>query len=101
MDPSQCLLDCIDQATLDEYSFNGSVLRRALKAMVNENFAHSNWEAMVTTTKAKIMERFIVDSDGISAEQYYQILCNQVLQKALRTATQKFRPKESYHHNSS
>ncbi len=94
LDASESLLDFLDKAESDGYEFNGSVVRRALKALINEDFAHSSWQNLVGKTKSTIDSRFIADSDGIDASSYYGILCGQIMQKLLRTATQRFKSKD-------
>ena len=96
IDPKTNLLELMDDLKVKEgYSFNGSTLRRALKSLVNENFSQCQWDVLTTTTKLKIDERFIVDSDKVTANDFYGMTCCQILQKLLRTATQKFKPKDS------
>ena len=83
-----------DLKVKEGYSFNGSTLRRALKSLVNENFSQCKWTELVTETKNVIDKRFIVDTDKVSANDFFGMTCCQILQKLLRTATQKFKPKD-------
>ena len=70
-------------------------MRRALKSLVNENFRLSAWGALTKTTKAIIDRRFIVDDKGdkMTSSDFYMLLCSQVFQKMIRTASAKFKTK--------
>ena len=72
---------------------NGSVMRRALKSMVNDSFRLENWGALVTDIKETITKRFVTDDDKVTPDEFYMIMVSQVFQKMLRTASSKFRPK--------
>ena len=69
-------------------------MRRALKTAVNEVFRLSDWNKLVTITKDTIEKKFVLDEDGITSEDFYLLMCSQMFQKMLRTATQKFKSKE-------
>ena len=98
MDNSKTLLEVIDSSAIEHgFTFNGSVFRRALKSLINQDFAHSDWQSLVTKTVLVIHERFVSEGDGMTADGYYITLCAQILQKLLRTASQKFKPKEWIH----
>ncbi len=73
---------------------NGSVMRRALKTAVNEVFRLSDWNKLVTVTKDIIDKKYVQEDDGTSSEDFYLLLCSQMFQKMLRTATQKFKSKD-------
>lgn len=95
MDPETSLLAILDKAiTGYGLKVNGSVTKRALKSLINDDFRLSNWQNLVTTSKKLIDDRYIDDGDDVTADAYYMLLCSQILQKMLRTATQKFKPKE-------
>lgn len=94
IDASTTLLELVDQAIHDGCAFNGSIIKRALKSLANIDFAQANWVGLTTTTKATIDTRFVKDPDDIEdANAFYGMLCSQIMQKSLRTATQKFKPK--------
>ena len=88
------LLGFVDQVSSEGYKFNGSVVRRALKALVNEDFKLEKWDELATSTYETVKERFVAGEDEVTADGFYRVLCSQILQKLLRTATQKFKPKE-------
>ena len=87
----------MDEAVVDGCSFNGSIFKRALKALANHDFAHADWTNLTTVTKDVIDNRYVKDAeDTDDADSFYSMICSQILQKSLRTATQKFKPKESW-----
>ena len=95
VDTETSLLAILDKAIAGYgLKVNGSVTKRALKSLINEDFRLSNWQSLVTTSKQLIDDRYIDDGDDVTADAYYMLLCSQILQKMLRTATQKFKPKE-------
>lgn len=93
--PETSLLAYIEES-ISSYGLevNGSVMRRALKTAVNEVFRLSDWNKLVTITKDTIDKKFVLDEDGITSEDFYLLMCSQMFQKMLRTATQKFKSKE-------
>lgn len=96
LEPTETLLSFTDDLhDQEEYQFNGSVMRRSLKSLVNDDFKLCAWEKLTTSTKKIIDDRYILDSDDLSADGCYIILCSQIMQKMLRTVGQKFKPKES------
>ena len=96
VDTETNLLALVDSSVVDhETKVNGSIMRRALKSLANDDFRLAAWAKFTTETKQVVDKRFIEDADdNITADGYYTLLCSQFLQKLLRTATQKFKPKE-------
>lgn len=70
-------------------------MKRALKALVNTDFAQANWSNLVGPTRDVIDKRYIKDpGDDSDSVAFYSMMCSQVMQKLLRTATQKFKTKD-------
>ena len=99
------LLQVLDDAQTNGARFNGSVMRRGLKSMINTDFRLEAWETMVTRSFDTVMQRLVTDdaasggdpaakSDASSATDFYIILCGQVFQKILRNAMAKFKAKD-------
>lgn len=92
--PETSMLAYLDEAVASYgLQVNGSVMRRALKSMVNDSFRLENWGALVTDIKETITKRFVTDDDKVTPDEFYMIMVSQVFQKMLRTASSKFKPK--------
>ena len=100
IESTSSLLEVLDEA-IDKrgYDFNGAVVRRALKELVNSNFQVCNWDALVTDVKETIQTRFIPDASepdllGVTtAEEFFYLLMTQVTQKLLKVASTKIKSK--------
>ena len=96
LDSTDDLLAMLDAAATDEgIKFNGPVLRRALKARANTDFKHQRWESLTTTTLELVFKRFIPEEDQVDAAGFYTLLCSQVWQKLLKTATSSTKSKDT------
>lgn len=95
VDAETSLLAYIDDAMRNyELKINSSIMRRALKSLINDDFKLGAWSNLVSVSKKTIDERFLPADDGVTADDFYMLMCSQILQKMLRTATQKFKPKD-------
>ena len=95
IDAETSLLAYIDDAMRSyELKVNSSIMRRALKSLINDDFKLGAWSNLVSVSKKTIDERFLPADDGVTADDFYMLMCSQILQKMLRTATQKFKPKD-------
>lgn len=100
------LLRILDMAKqTDGIKFNGAVIRRGLKSLINTNFKMEDWDSLVGDTYTTVLDRFIEGDDSATADDFFVIMISQVFQKLLRSSQTKFKTKDhvcdaifSYHH---
>lgn len=87
------ILDLAEQN--DGIKFNGAVIRRGLKSLINMDFRLEKWGVLVSDTYKQVLDRFVDGDDSTSANDFYVIMISQVFQKLLRTSQTKFKIKDS------
>ena len=103
VDSDKTLLGLMDEAESEHgASFNNSVIKRALKALVHDDLKLCNFERMATITLEKIQARFVSgdksdtdDGDINCAATFFSGLCAQVLTKLIKSALPKFKTKDT------
>ena len=101
VDSDKTLLGLMDDAENDfGASFNNSVIKRALKALVHDDLKLCNFERLATTTLETIRVRFVADDksdddDVNCAVTFFSGLCAQVLTKLIKSALPKFKTKDT------
>ena len=85
----------LDQAEAnDGFKFNGAVIRRGLKSMINSAFSLESWDTIAGEGYESVQSRFVPEEDDFTADTFFMMLCSQVFQKLLRTAQAKFKIKD-------
>lgn len=87
------ILDLAEQN--DGIKFNGAVIRRGLKSLINMDFRLEKWGVLVSDTYKQVLDRFVDGDDSTSANDFYVIMISQVFQKLLRTSQTKFKIKDT------
>lgn len=101
VESDKTLLGMMDDAENEQgVSFNNSVIKRALKALVHDDLKLCNFERMATTTLATIQARYVVEKksdedDTDCAATFFGGLCAQVLTKLIKSALLKFKTKDA------
>ena len=77
------------------FEFNNNVLRKALKALVFEDFKVLDYNRMFSETLATIKERYVKgDDDSESVNGFFALTCAQVLLKLVKNISGKMRLRE-------
>ena len=89
------LLGLIDDAVKDrDLKVNSTIMRKALKALVNQDFKLSDWAKLFGATQEIIKSRHVSGDDQLDADGFYYLCVSQALQKIVKTVTPKIRNKE-------
>lgn len=85
----------LDRADID---FNNNVLRKALKALMFDDFKMSDYQRMTSTTLDTIKDRYVAGDDseaeGGNAMGFFSLTCCQVLLKLVKNISGKMRLKD-------
>jgi len=89
------LLGLIDDAVKNQnLKVNSTIMRKALKALVNQDFKLSDWPKLFGATQEMIKSRHVSDDDQLDADGFYYLCVSQALQKIVKTVTPKVKNKE-------
>jgi hypothetical protein len=97
LDADRTLLQALDEAASKRnMSFNSSVIRKALKIAMYDNLKLCQFNEMANETYELISAQFITDDDNtdVTSDDFYSMVCGQVLQKLAKTAQSKVRSKD-------
>lgn len=94
MESTTTLLSMLDDAKEQHgLSFNGAVMRKALKSLVNQDVQVQAFERLVTVTRDIILKRFVPEEE-VFADDFYIIMCSQTFQKLFKLGASKFKTKD-------